>query len=152
MGGQLALAAFRHTARMSQEMLFRDAVDELRERGARYAREAYVFLVGALGESVRALPSERLADPERRHLSGQELTDGVIRLAREEFGPLAPTVFLEWGVKRTEDLGVMVFELVGAGQLSARPEDTMADFTGHGDLLVALEQPLPCTPPRGRSD
>ena len=135
---------------MSQEMLFRDAVDELRERGAPYAREAYVFLVGALGETVRALPEERLADPTRRHLSGRELTEGVIRWAREEFGPLAPTVFREWGVHRTEDLGVMVFELVDAGQLSARPEDTMADFTGQGDLLAALE-PL-ASAPFGRPD
>ena len=132
---------------MSQETLFRDAVDDLRERGGRFAREAYVFLVGALGETVRALPSERVADPARRHLSGQELVRGVIRLAREEFGPLAPTVFREWGVSRTEDLGVMVFELVEAGQLSARPEDTMADFTGQDDLLAALEPP-----PRGRPD
>ena len=111
-----------------------------------------MFLVGALGETVRALPADRLADPERRHLSGQELVAGVIRLAREEFGALAPTVFREWGVCRSEDLGVMVFELVEAGQLSARPEDTMADFTGLGDLLAALEQPLPAVPPAGRPD
>lgn len=130
---------------MSQEMLFRDAVDELRERGAPYAREAYVFLVGALGETVRSLPAERLEDPLRRHLSGRELTEGVIRWAREEFGPLAATVFREWGVRRTEDLGVMVFELVDAGQLSARPEDTMADFIGQGDLLAALEPNAPAT-------
>jgi len=136
---------------MSQEMLFRDAVDELRERGGRFSREAYVFLVGALGETVRALPPERLADAERRHLSGRELVGGVIRLAREEFGPLAATVFREWGVRRTEDLGVMVFELVAAGQLSARAEDTMSDFTGHGDLLSALEPP-PSAPLPGRSD
>ena len=135
---------------MSQETLFRDAVDELRERGSRYAREAYVFLVGALGETVRSLPPERLADAERRHLSGRELVAGVVRLAREEFGPLAPTVFREWGVHATEDLGVMVFELVEAGQLSARPEDTMADFSGHGDLLAALDVPLAALPPRGR--
>ena len=135
---------------MSQETIFRDAVDELRERGGRFAREAYVFVVAALGETVRALPSKRLADPERRHLSGQELTAGVVRIAREEFGPLAPTVFLEWGVRATEDIGSIVFELVAAGQLSARPEDTMADFTGgHMDLLGALAGPTDPAPPLG---
>jgi uncharacterized repeat protein (TIGR04138 family) len=124
---------------MSQETIFRDAVDELRERGSRFAREAYVFVVAALGETVRALPAKRLADPERRHLSGQELTAGVVRIAREEFGTLAPMVFLEWGVRATEDIGSIVFELVAAGQLNARPEDTMADFTGSRmDLLGAL--------------
>ena len=134
---------------MSQETLFRDAVDALRERGARYAREAYVFVVAALGETVRALPAERLADAERRHLSGQELTDGVIRTAREEFGPLAPMVFREWGVRSTEDVGEIVFDLVEAGQLSARPEDTRADFAGGVELLAALAEPAPTQAPRG---
>ncbi len=135
---------------MSQETLFRDAVDELRARGSRFARESYVFLVSALGETVRALPADRLADPARRHLSGRELTDGIIRMAREEFGSFAPMVFREWGVRSTEDIGAIVFELVEAGQLSARPEDTPADFTGRGDLFAALAEPLPPAQAQGR--
>jgi uncharacterized repeat protein (TIGR04138 family) len=123
---------------MSQEILFRDAVDELRARGSRFAREAYVFVVAALGETVRQLPPERLRDPARRHLSGQELTAGVIRIAREEFGGLAPAVFREWGVLRTEDIGAIVFELVDAGHLSARPEDRPEDFVTGIDLPAAL--------------
>ena len=135
---------------MSQETMFRDAVDQLRAQGSRYAREAYVFVVGALSETVRGLPAERLADADRRHLSGQELSAGVIRIAREEFGPLAAMVFREWGVRSTEDIGAIVFELVEAGQLSARPEDTLADFVSRGDLFAALAEPLPAVPPRGR--
>jgi uncharacterized repeat protein (TIGR04138 family) len=135
---------------MSQETMFRDAVDLLRERGSRFAREAYVFVVAALGEIVRALPAERLADPERRHLSGQELTLGLVRIARDEFGPLAPMVFREWGVRASADIGSIVFELVEAGQLSARPEDTMADFTsGSLDLLRALAGAQDPAPPLG---
>src|SRR5260221_1355669 len=100
---------------MSQETMFRDAVDALRARGSRFAREAYVFVVAALGETVRALPPERLGDPERRHLSGQELTAGVIRIAREEFGSLAAMVFREWQGPFTHDNGALVFEPVRAG-------------------------------------
>jgi uncharacterized repeat protein (TIGR04138 family) len=135
---------------MSQETLFRDAIDELRERGSRFAREAYVFVVAALGETVRELPADRLADAERRHLSGRELTSGVIRIAREEFGPLAPMVFREWGVHRNEDIGAIVFDLVEAGQLSARPEDTIEDFRGGPDLIAALAGPHRTPPLRGR--
>jgi uncharacterized repeat protein (TIGR04138 family) len=131
---------------MSQETKFRDAVDELRARGSRFAREAYVFVVAALGETVRALPAERREDAERRHLSGHELTEGIIRIARDEFGPFAPMVFREWGVHSTEDIGAIVFELVEAEQLSARPQDTLADFRGGGDLLAALAEPLPPAP------
>ena len=123
---------------MSGETTFWDAVDALRAEQGRYAREAYGFVVGALGSTVQSLPAERTADPQRRHLSGRELLAGVVQLARAEFGMLAPMVFREWGVLAGEDVGRIVFELVRCGQLSARPEDTMADFTEGPDLLTEL--------------
>jgi len=122
---------------------FWDVVDTLRARDGRFRREAYGFVITALGATVEALPEERLADPERRHLSGAELVEGVVRLARQEFGGMAPMVFREWGVTRGEDLGSIVFQLVEAGQLSARPEDTLDDFRGGPDLIDALTRPAP---------
>jgi len=124
------------------ETTFWDVVDGLRERERAYAREAYGFVVGALGATVQQLPTERLEDPLRRHLSGGELLEGVVSLARSEFGPLAATVFQEWGVRRSEDVGRIVFQLVDCGQLSARPEDTLEDFRGDYDLLAALSDGL----------
>ncbi len=113
-------------------------VDELREHDPRYAREAYGFLMAALARTVDRLPPARRADPERRHLSGPELVAGMLELAREEFGPIAAAVFEEWGLARSEDVGAMVFQLVEAGQLSARPEDRREDFAGGGSLPAAL--------------
>lgn len=115
---------------MSGELAFWDVVDGIREKDDRYAREAYGFLMAALGTTVQRLPAERLEDPQRRHLSGRELLAGVVALARAEFGEMAPTVFREWRVRSGEDVGEMVFQLVRSGQLSARPEDTMDDFRG----------------------
>lgn len=120
---------------------FWDSVDALRERSPEFAREAYGFVVHALGETVRALPEERRGHPTERHLSGAELLQGTARLARAEFGELAPMVFREWGVRSSEDVGRIVFQLVGCGQLSARDEDTVEDFRGGFDLLAALERP-----------
>ena len=124
------------------EQGFWDAVDTIRERDGGFRREAYGFVVAALGVVVQSLPQERRADPERRHLSGRELLDGVVRLARAEFGALAPTVFREWGIERSEDVGRIVFQLVENGQLSARPEDTLEDFQGGPDLLQSLTEKL----------
>ena len=126
----------------STDVLFWDAVDRIRESEPRYRREAYGFIVAALGHTVQALPPERLNDAVRRHLSGQELVDGVVRLARAEFGLLAPTVFREWGLHAAEDVGRIVFRLVESGELSARPEDTMDDFRDGRDLLAALAENL----------
>lgn len=118
-----------------------DAVDVLREQGSRYAREAYLFVVAALGYTVRSLPESRLDDPQARHLSGQELVRGLIRFARIQFGPMAATVFREWRVTSTEDVGRIVFDLVEADHLSARPEDTIEDFLHGPDLLSELAEP-----------
>lgn len=119
---------------------FWDAVDRIRAADARYRREAYGFVMAALGRTVQSLPQKRLADPERRHLSGLELMRGVVALARSEFGPLAPTVFREWGLVAAADLGTLVFQLVGSGQLSARPEDRIEDFAAGPDLMRALSE------------
>ncbi len=135
---------------MSGDTAFWDAVDALRASRRRYAREAYGFIVTALGATVQDLPESRRADAAARHLSGRELLGGVIRLARKEFGPMAPTVFREWGVVSSEDVGEIVFELVRCGQLSARPEDTPADFRD-GALLDRLGGADPAWPGPGPS-
>jgi uncharacterized repeat protein (TIGR04138 family) len=120
------------------DVAFWDAVDRIRADGSPYRREAYGFVVGALGHAVASLPRERLDDPDRRHLSGQELLVALVGLARQEFGSLAATVFREWGISSGEDVGHIVFQLVETGQLSARPEDTLEDFLAMPDLLERL--------------
>jgi uncharacterized repeat protein (TIGR04138 family) len=132
----------------ASEPTFWDAVDSIRERDGAYRREAYGFVVAALGVVVQALPEERRADPDRRHLSGQELLRGVVRLARDEFGLMASTVFREWGVVRSADIGRIVFQLVENGQLSARPEDRVEDFEGGPELLEALAHDIDLGTPR----
>lgn len=127
----------------ANELTLIDAIDEICERDRRYDRNAYVFVVAALGVTVEALPAERRRDPARRHLTGRELLIGVVSLARREFGrEFAPTVFREWGVLANEDVGRIVFQLVRSGQLSARPEDSPEDFHGGPDLLEALAAPF----------
>lgn len=123
------------------EIPFWEAVDRIRTANPRYRREAYGFVMEALGVTDRALPAGRREDPERRHLSGRELLAGVIALARREFGIMAPTVFREWGVRSAADLGEIVFELVECNQFTARPEDRREDFAG-GDLLRSLSEGL----------
>ena len=137
----------------SSDLLFWDAVDRIRETEPRYRREAYGFVVAALGVTVQGLPPERLADPVQRHLTGGELLQGLVRLAREEFGVLAPTVFREWGVLAGEDVGRIVFRLVECGELSARPEDSLEDFRGFAlfeELTADLELGTPRLPRQSR--
>ena len=130
------------------DVAFWEAVDEIRARHGRYRREAYGFVMGALGAAVQALPEERRRDPATRHLSGQELLQGVIQLARLEFGRFGPAVFREWGIASGEDVGRIVFQLVESKQLSARREDSIDDFLRGGDLIAALTENLDFGPTR----
>jgi uncharacterized repeat protein (TIGR04138 family) len=137
------------------EVGFWEAVDEIRSRDGRFRREAYGFVMAALGATVQALPDERRTNLATRHLSGQELLQGVIRLARQEFGRFAPVVFREWGIASGEDIGSIVFQLVESRQLSARREDSIEDFRGGLDLFATLTAnldfgPLPAAERTGR--
>jgi uncharacterized repeat protein (TIGR04138 family) len=133
------------------DLPFWDAVDRIRAEEPRFRREAYGFVMAALGQTVQSLPAERQADLQRRHLSGLELMGGVVALARREFGLMAPTVFREWGLREAGDLGALVFQLVGAQQLSARPDDRIEDFAGGPDLMRALSDGLDLDVPTPRN-
>jgi uncharacterized repeat protein (TIGR04138 family) len=113
-------------------------------RDPRYAYEAYEFVFQALDHTLkllgRDLPDEN-SDPEdtRFHLSGRELVEGMCDFARREFGLMAAVVFRMWGVRRTDDFGEIVFNLIDAGLMSSTPEDSRADFHALFDLEEVLE-------------
>ena len=65
---------------------------------------------------------------EPRHVNGGELLDGIRDLALNRFGPMAKTVFQQWGVERTEDFGEIVFQLVEQGLLGKTEADKRSDF------------------------
>jgi len=108
------------------------AVDRIREREPRYARDAYAFVMDGLDHTVSALD-------ERRHVSGAELLDGLCVFARAQFGMLAFDVLRAWGIRTGGDVGEIVFHLIDAGILSRRDEDTREDFDIPLDLKQALE-------------
>jgi uncharacterized repeat protein (TIGR04138 family) len=100
---------------------------EVVERDDRYRIEAYLFLLAALELASRRLRREG-------HVSGQELLLAVRDLARRRFGQLAPTVFRGWGMEGCIDFGHVVLNLVDAGILSVRPEETLESFANVFDF------------------
>lgn len=112
-----------------------ELLKKILEADPRYAIEAYGFLRAGLDFTVR-----RLERP--RHVSGQELLDGLREFALSEFGPMTKTVLNGWGIHCTEDFGEMVFNLVDAGLLGQTDEDDRADFTGSYDFDEAFCQPF----------
>ena len=97
-----------------------------------YRMEAYSFLLEALEYTLQELDKPR-------HVSGQELLDGIRRYAIRKFGPTSRMVFEHWGVRVTEDFGRMVFLLVEQGILTKTESDSIEDFANGFDFKKAFE-------------
>jgi len=104
-------------------------------RDPRYTSEAYAFVRGGLDFTVRSLEKQR-------HVSGQELLEGIRTFAVDEFGPMTKTVLNGWGIQRTEDIGEIVFNMVETGLLGKTDEDSRADFANGYDFDEAFRKPF----------
>ena len=116
-----------------------DRIMQLRRRDRRFARNAYYFVLDALDYTLVHYGKDRLSG-EDRHVGAKELLAGIRDLAVEQFGPMASFVFRQWGVHSTRDFGEAVFNLIDAGLLSRRAEDSRLDFTDGYDFETTFEE------------
>lgn len=123
---------------------FQQAVAEICARDPRFAADSYFFLREALDFTVKTL--KKPVDGPDRHVSGQELTEGLRQYALQEFGPLALTVLRAWGLQRTEDFGELVFNLVESGKLGKTDKDNRGDFANGYDFFDAFGKPYEVEP------
>ncbi len=129
---------------------------KLLQRDRRYTLEAYLFVLEALSFAQESLglgkePAveelEPLAggDPEQvgtvrggrsrgrkrqaeRHVSGQQLCEAARLYGLQQYGYLAPTVLATWGIRRTDDFGEIVFNMIDIGQMRKTRSDKREDF------------------------
>lgn len=119
---------------------FNDTLEEILKQDPRFDREAYHFIREALDYTVKQLgkPVQGVA----RHISGQELLEGIRQYALQEFGPIVKTVLNSWGIHSTDDFGAIVFNLVNAGILGKTAEDRLEDFAGGYDFETVFAKPF----------
>ena len=118
---------------IAEDDVLEERVGQIRRRDRRFGRHAYFFVLDSLDYTMATLGRDHQTGDER-HVGGQELLNGIRDLAAEQFGPMAATVFIRWGVRHTDDFGEIVFNLIDAGLLSRRPEDSRLDFAGAYDF------------------
>jgi uncharacterized repeat protein (TIGR04138 family) len=123
-----------------QEINFDEAVDLIIAKDTRFVRDAYAFVREALDFTQKLAGKE--ARGTIRHVSGQELLDGIRKFALEQFGPMTATVFEEWGVKSCRDFGEIVFNMVEIGLLAKTEKDTRDDFQNGYDFTDAFRKPF----------
>jgi uncharacterized repeat protein (TIGR04138 family) len=111
---------------------FWEAVERIRAADSRYGRDGYAFVMDSLDFTMRLIG-------ERRHVSAAELVRGLCAHAKERFGLMAYTVLSTWGIKTSDDVGELVFQLIGAGVLSRQEGDERSDFNHVMDFRDALD-------------
>ena len=105
-----------------------------------YDYHAYLFVNSAVTFTVAKFAKNNAAS---RHVTGQELIDGSLEFAYNEYGAMAPHVFQYWGLLTGSDIGTIVYRLIAENILSASPEDRREDFDAPGnDLIKRLEDVL----------
>ena len=115
----------------------------------RYPYEAYVFVQEALKHTQRALGRHR---PERKHVGGKELLEGIRQFALKCYGPMVPTLLEEWGIHDCEDFGEIVFNMIEHKVASKTESDSRDDFKGGYSFEEAFRKPfLPSKAPGAKA-
>jgi uncharacterized repeat protein (TIGR04138 family) len=132
-----------------QKIGFAEALESVVANDARYQRDGYIFLRDALDFTTKQ--QKKIKGVSVRHVTGPELLDGVRRYALKEFGPMVMTVFDSWGIRSCEDIGHMVFNLIGAGVFGKTEQDSIKDFKNVYDFDEAFVKPFaPAKPESGK--
>ena len=130
-----------------QEINFDEAVESILAKDSRYTREAYTFIREALDFTQKLVGKESRGTI--RHVSGQELLNGIRQFALQQFGPMAMTVFEEWGIRNSHDFGEIVFNMVEISLLAKTEKDSRDDFQNGYDFTNAFRKPFW---PQGKSN
>ncbi len=102
------------------------AITRIMTEETRFDREAYFFLKEALDYTTQEISSKGRGNS--KHVTAAQLLGGFRDLALREFGPMAATLFDEWGIHRCADIGDMVFLMIREGVFGKQDNDRREDF------------------------
>ena len=124
---------------------FTEVVSLIVKEDPRYQKNAYLFLQKALNYTIdkeRKRQGKVVTKVAKRHVSGQELLEGIREYALEQYGPMTYFILTNWGITRCEDFGEMVFNLIEYGVFSKNDQDTREDFASTYTFEEAFDKPF----------
>lgn len=124
---------------MKENKDFGVVVEMILKDDQRYDKGAYYFVRQGLDHTLRTLQEK--PEGEMRHVTGQELLEGIRDYAHEQYGPMAFTLLDHWGVRKCDDFGDIVFNLVDYGVFGKTDSDKKEDFSGGYDFREAFLRP-----------
>ncbi len=123
-----------------QAMQFEQSVVSILKRDKRFDPHAYFFLKDALDFTLKRIAESN--GGKARHVSGPELLEGCRDYALEQFGPMASTLMTEWSIRKCQDVGDMVFNLIDEQVFGKQESDRKEDFSEVFDFEASLIVPF----------
>lgn len=103
---------------------FISAVKKITDSDKRFQIEAYSFVM----ESLQFYNEKRKSRPGQ-HITAVELLDGFKEYALNSFGPMTLFTLHSWGIKSTQDVGLIVYNMIEEGMMGKTKEDSLEDFS-----------------------
>ena len=132
---------------------FDQAIRDCIAKDDRYQPQAYHAVRLGLDHAQRIVHGEprkgARAQARSRHVSGPQMLEGFRLHVLETYGPLGYPLLQNWGIKRTADVGNIVFNLIGSGLFGKSDDDKPEDFAGVYDFREAFQRPFEPTRRRG---
>jgi uncharacterized repeat protein (TIGR04138 family) len=94
----------------------------------RYLAEAYLFVREALVLAFERA-AKGVADRSQVNVTSADMLESFRQLALARLGREARPMLAEWGLRKCQDVGEIVFKLVEIGYIRQREKDRIEDFT-----------------------
>ncbi len=115
-------------------------LQEVTKKDNRFSIHAYQFIFESLDFTASKLGKKyNSSREEERHVTGQELSEGIKQYASKKFGFMARIIFEQWGINKSRDFGEIVFNLVESGLMGKTESDSLEDFDNLYDFKVEYD-------------
>ncbi len=115
-------------------------LQEITKKDTRFSIHAYQFIFEALDFTASKLGKKYNSSKEdERHVTGQELSEGIKQYALQKFGYMTREIFEQWGITKSKDFGEIVFNLVKGELMGKTESDSVKDFDNLYDFKVEYD-------------
>ena len=125
-------------------MDFEEAIKLACIKDKRYQPQAYQLVRISLDLAQKNVHGDikKTKSKTNRHVSGPQLIEGFRQHVIETYGPMSYTLLHNWGIKKSVDVGHIVFNIIETGMFGRSEDDCIEDFENVIDFKEAFLKPF----------
>ena len=107
--------------------------EQIAKEDGRYNARAFGFVFDGLGYTAKNIIKDT------KHVSIQNLCEGLRKFGTERWGYLAMLVLNSWGITTTRDFGEIIWLMIKNEWMSAQPTDSIDDSDNVYDFKTVFK-------------